>query len=238
MLLCVVLKYASSDICVILKPLDMTSLRMTSAGFSVGWLSRMFVDALPFSVTLRIFDTYVHQGCDVHLMIGLSLLKNAKDSLLACRSEHAFLGRLRDTARAISTPAKLFEKAWKFKVSKVLYSYMKQVNKLAASSQVKKAKSGASTPTVVALPSGSSNSVPATPKLQTFFPTLKFKSRIMAESDWNWIYNWMPHRFTIQDPVLLHSMDHEGTSLQLIYKTLSTHEPTLVVVKSKQERVR
>jgi len=217
----------------------MAVLKMTSVGFSVGWLSRMFLDALPFPVALRIFDTYMHLGCDVHLMIGLSLLKNAKESLMACRTEQAFLGRLRDAVKAITTPAMLFEKAWKFKVSKVVYSYLKHVHKLASSSQSKKIKSVTPTPTAVAIPSGSSSSsAPPTPKLQTFFPTLKFKSHIMRESDWNWIYNWMPHRYTIRDPVLLHSMDVEGTSLQLIYKTLSTHEPTLVVVKSKQERVR
>lgn len=209
---------------------------MTSAGFSTDWLSRMFVDAVPFPVALRIFDTYLHLGCDVHLMIGLSLLKNAKDSLLQCRSEHAFVGRLKDTAKAISTPSKLFEKAWKFKVTKVAYSYMKQANKSNTIAQVKRPKSEAATPTATHGPS--SSSAPASPKLQTFFPALKFKSRIMAESDWNWIYNWMPHRFTIRDPVLLHSMESEGVSLQLIYKTLSAHEPTLVVVKSKQERVR
>lgn len=209
---------------------------MNSSAFSSAWLTRMFVDAVPFSIALRIFDVYMHQGCEVHWRIGISLLKAAKDVLVVCKSPSMFLSTLSDFTKAFKMPAKIFEKAWKLKLKSSLSSYAKQRHRASSSSktQVKgvvASSSSSGEPKKRELTTSSS-------KLRNFFPTLNFKSRIMSDTDWNYIYNWMPMRYTIRDPILLHSMDQEGTSLPLIYKTLGNHEPSLVVVKTKQERVR
>jgi hypothetical protein len=215
----------------------MTSLKMTSSSFAVAWLSRLFLTAVPFSFALRIFDVYMHQGCEVHLRVGLALLRSNMDALLLCKSESAFLAKLTEGCKSLPLPAKVLDKAWKYKTSSVVSAWEKQRGKSSGSQQKSKGstvKAGAASSSKVSaspLPSSSN-------KLKMFYPNLDFKSRIMATDDWNFIYNWMPMRFTIRDPVLLHSMDQEGTSLPLIYKTLSNYEPTLVVVKTKQERVR
>lgn len=209
----------------------MASLKMNSAAFSVPWLTRMFLDVLPFPVALRIFDVYLHQGHKVHLKIGLALLANVKDRLLKTRSSFAFLACLTDSAKGLTDPARLFKRAWRFKVSSNFKSAVK--------SKIK-ANRKASTSQPPAGPASSSTAVaaPVAPKIKEYYPNITFKSRLMTSESWNYIYNWMPMRYTIRDPVLVHSMDQEGISLPHIYKTLANHDPTLVVIKSKQERVR
>lgn len=209
----------------------MSSLKMTSASFSVPWLTRMFLDALPFPVALRIFDVYLHQGHKVHLKIALALLASSKDRLLKTRSSTAFLSCLNDCIRGSTDHVRLFKRAWRFKVS----SHFKS----AAKSKVKAArKSLPSKPTTASTSSAMAASAPSAPKLKDYYPNITFKSRLMTSEHWNYIYNWMPMRYTIRDPVLLHSSDQEGISLMNIYKTLGQHDPTLVVIKSREERVR
>ena len=214
-----------------MKKIDMVSLKVTSASFSVGWLTRMFLDVLPFPIALRIFDVFMHQGHKVHLKIGLALLSHAKDRLLKTRSSFAFLSCLTDSAKSLNDPARLFKRAWRFKVSSSFKSAAK--SKIKANRKLSHSKPPqASTSAPIAA------AAPTAPKLKDYYPTITFKSRLMTSECWNYIYNWMPMRFTIRDPVLLHSNDQEGISLMHIYKTLGQYEPTLVVIKSKQERVR
>lgn len=219
----------------------MTSLKITSAGFAPSWLGRMFVDAVPFSFAMRIFDVYLHQGCEVHYRVALSILKALRESLLKCKTEVAFHTELSKMTKAIEHPVKVLDKAWKYKVKPVLSNYDKQ-SKKSSSGKPGNTGKGSKYPEVGSSPSGSpvpaSTSSGETSELKMYYPTLNFKSRVLDAGDWNYIYNWMPVRYTIQDPILLHSMAEEGTSLQMIYKTLAQHEPTLVVVKSRQDRVR
>lgn len=218
----------------------MTALKMTSVNFFNSWYSRMFLEAVPFSFALRVFDVYMHQGCEVHFRVALALLREQRDRLMTCKTEAEFLAHLVDGTRNLTVPAKVLDKAWKYKTSSTVAAWDKQRGKVAK----KQVMAGPSKPAAVAVhapkssDAATSSATTSTPKLRVFYPTLDFKSKIMAPSDWNFIYNWMPMRFTIRDPILLHSMSQEGTSLQHIYKTLSNYEPTLVVVKTKQERVR
>lgn len=210
----------------------MASLKMDSSAFAIPWLSRMFLGAVPFSVALRIFDVYMHQGHKVHYKIGLALLHNSKDRLLKTRSSFAFLSCLTDCIKSLEDPARVFKRAWRFKIS----YYIKSASKSKAA-QSRTSQPPPTHKTPVPAPSSTSTE-PIAPKLKEFYPTISFKSRLMTNESWNYIYNWMPIRFTIRDPTLLHSMDQEGSSLPLIYKTLAKHEPSLVVIKTKQERVR
>ena len=209
---------------------------MTSSSFSIPWLTRLFVDAVPFPIALRLFDVYMHQGCEVYLKFGLALLKFAKDQLLLTKSPSMFLSKLSDISKSLSAPAKIFEKAWKYKVASTLNAFSKQRKGEKGSAPQK--------PIITTVPVVSPSEQPkraltvSSSKLRNFYPTINFKSRIMTQLFWDYIYNWMPMRYTIRDPILLHTMDQEGTSLPLIYKTLGSHEPSLVVVKSKQEKVR
>ena len=207
--------FSSNFPCLVTVRVDMASLKMTSANFAVPWFSRMFLTAVPFSFALRIFDVYMHQGCEVHLRVGLALLRSNMDVLLACKTEATFLAKLAEGCKNLPLPAKVLDKAWKYKTAPVIAAWDKQKGK-SSSSSGKASKGGAAAASSSGRSSSSSSAavakVPPSPlassagasKLRMFYPTLDFKSKIMTPDHWNYIYNWMPMRFTIKDPVLLH----------------------------------
>ncbi|KAG8466764.1 hypothetical protein KFE25_008143 [Diacronema lutheri] len=90
----------------------MAQLGVEPSLFCTPWLLRLFVDALPFGVTLRVWDcvllasadgarsTRTGRGADVLLRVAIALLRTHRHALLRAPHAGAFVRALADSARA------------------------------------------------------------------------------------------------------------------------------------------
>ena len=51
------------------------------------------------------------------------------------------------------------------------------------------------------------------------------------------LYQWLPRRFTLNQPKLIFSTSEHGTSLSTFFTKVSGHEPTFIVIRTDQSEV-
>lgn len=193
------------------KKLNMTS----SKPFSERWFFRLFVADLPIQSVFRIFSGFINEGMNVLHKTGLAILKTYKKPLLACNTEEEFITTVRQFSLQTVDVDRFMKLVWSFSVS----SYVKKFNEK---------NHGKATLIVQASPR----------KMSLYYrPKILKPSEIANDSDWEYIYEWLPSRYKIKDPSLLFSTAQEGRSFANLYSTIGNAEPTIVFVKSAQGRV-
>ncbi|XP_049852188.1 GTPase-activating protein skywalker-like [Schistocerca gregaria] len=198
---------------------DMTkTLKIHAYEFAGTWINHLFVDIMPYYVVIRLFDAYLHQGIQMLFRFGLALLYRFQDQLLKCCKKEDFLKTIKDQIQQTKLPCEIFKLAWKFKIkSSILnWSTIKAMKRCEFSDLSKITKS---------------------PQL-SYQPKLNFSSKIIDDSYWRLIYSWIPNRHRIKDPVLLFGESGKPElSLKKMYKVTEDWAPTVLLVKSAQDRV-
>jgi hypothetical protein len=69
-------------------------------------------------------------------------------------------------------------------------------------------------------------------------PKIKEPSKIVDEEVFEILYEWIPMRYRITDPVLLFSSNTDGYSFKTLFKKVEDQEPTLLFIKTADGNVR
>lgn len=137
-----------------------------------------------------------------------------KFALFECTSEEAFIQTIRDSSLQTNDINQFLKNAYSFKVSKV-------VKKLFSSNQ-----------TVNFYQSISVNN--GSPFY--YRPEISDPSSIVSYDEWEVIYGWIPPNVRLKKPTLLYTSERNGKSLISIYNRVENIYPTILFVKSANQR--
>eukprot|EP00727_Mastigamoeba_balamuthi_P001506 m51a1_g11352 hypothetical protein (1051) ;mRNA; r:15935-22059 len=171
------------------------------------WFARMFVDTLPYSIVLRVVDCYLNEGTKIFYRVGLALLRNARQALLAPRgvSRLEFLATLTRVA-AQQDPCSLLRTAFRFRLSR---SSLWRI--------------GSSSDMAFRVPQ---------PAIEVYYrPKLATPSEIFSDVEMEVLWSFLPRRFAVLDPRTLYKASRDGYSLTRLVDKARDYAPLLMVLK-------
>jgi TBC1 domain family member 24 len=175
------------------------------------WFSHLFLHDLPFRTVLRTFDTFLNEGARVLYRIALGLLSAKEASLLTAKDADTFVNIIKQSASQLYNDDAFLKSCFKISL------HPDKVSKYKSKNKVKSRLEDSHYP----------HHIYYRPKVST-------PSSIISEDLFEIIYEWIPMRYRITDPVLLYTSTTEGFSLKRFLKKMEDHEPTLLFLKSAE----
>jgi len=191
----------------------MQSRGIDSCQFAERWFYRLFVPHLPFQTVLRVFDAYLNEGKKILYRIALILLKIHSAALLKCESSEAFVQQLTtDVTVNLPDTDTLMKLSCAFNISKKHMKKFDSSNKVKASRVIE-------------------------PNAVYYHPKITTPSKIIKDEMFEYLYEWIPHRYRICDPVLLYRSESHGYSFKTFLNKTEDQEPLLLLIKSDNENI-
>eukprot|EP01133_Synstelium_polycarpum_P012371 gene12371-14513_t len=193
----------------------MVSLGITSSkSFCEEWFSRLFVSILPFQTVLHVFDVFVSEGYKSLYRVALGIMRVHKRVLLKSgTTPEAFLSTLRNLNHQLIDHPLLMKKAFKIhlKRNQLVDIDAQQHQKLSHVSE---------------------------PLCPIYYrPKVTTPSSILEEDDYELLWNWLPHKYCICDPVIVFDTNKDGFNLRLMYEKLEGQYPVFIVIRAGPDSV-
>ncbi|ODN04600.1 TBC1 domain family member 24 [Orchesella cincta] len=199
-----------------------------------GWIWWIFRD-LPLAHLVRVADCFLMEGMKVLYRTTIALLLSftktcSSDSTWSKYLESAGLeSAISKYCREFSmTPQRLLKSAFSIrafrgseirKVSTKVEMLLKSNKSSSALPKMKRSKSNEN------LPSSQSQM-----DIQMMSHTLAIKELLV-------LWQWLPVRITMYQPVLLYTSDEHGCSLTTFFNRVENHEPTILIIKTTTDEV-
>jgi len=189
-----------------------------------NWQRWIFKE-LPFPYMLRVVDCYLYEGPKVLYRVVLAIL--------ICYHRHASL----DSKEYLKnfTSASDIDLA----IQRFCAEIPVSVGKLLKIAFGIRALSRSKLHRLIArmeVHAQSKQDVVARPSL-TVFPGQLECGEILSRDVLKEVYQWLPRRFTLNQPKLIYSTSEHGTSLSTFFNKVTGHEPTFIVIKTDQSEV-
>lgn len=184
-----------------------------SQAFADVWFSRLFVSYLPYQTMLRVFDIFMNEGNKIFYKVGLAILKLNTESLMHAHCKQQFLRVLQYVTTHLYESDKLIKTAFTFQFSN------KHTQKLDKSHghMIQHIKE---------------------PQMPIYYrPRIRHSSSIIDDEQFEVMWAWIPHRYCIQDPVLVFSTERNGFSLHTMIHLCAKSSPLLIIVKSNHNAI-
>jgi len=192
------------------------SLGITTESFTALWFDSLFVNSLPFQVVLRIFDSYLDEGANMLYRIGLGLIKIHHLRLLKTKVKEEFMMVLN---QLISNN---YDQNMLLKVSCALDLPREKLLKMEKKAAKKIKKSGVSHDFQ---------------RTVYYRPKIIESSCIIPDEEFEYIWSYLPARYRIMDPLRVFYTGVDGWSLRNLIIKCEKRKPTILLVKTKDEKV-
>lgn len=199
---------------------------MISGGFQKEmqqWLERFFVGVLPQQAAFKVVDHALVDGVTALYRVALRILKANEEDLLQATNGQEFMVRLRAIAqRCIERDV---DDTFLFSSQKTqLFAELTPAQVLLAETKAQEAN-----PQLDSLedPSLSTSSL----------PTVKESSLVLSQEQFEVIWQWLPSRYRVKNPVRHFSSSKDGFSILSIYRKCQKSAPHLFIVKTKQGKI-
>jgi len=177
--------------------------------FAEDWFQNFFINSLPITSVVHIFSVYLNEGSRILYRAGLGMLTLFYPDLIQCRTKQNFLNMLHQLSIQLFSTEFL----------RVSYSF-----------------------SLIDLKKSRNELRELMPKIEEpstvyYRPKVEEESNIFKNEMWELIYEWLPTRIRIKDPVRIFRADEYGYNLRVFYDIMSDYSPTLVVLKAPNNHV-
>lgn len=178
---------------------------------SESWFNHLFLHDLPFRTVLRVFDTFLNEGYRVLYRIALGLLSSKEASLLTAKDADSLVNIIKQSASQLYNDDAFLKSCFKISL------HPDKVSKIKSKNRTKGRMEDCHYPHHI-----------------YYRPKVSAPSSIISTDLFEIIYEWIPMRYRITDPVLLYTSTTEGFSLKRFLKKMDDHEPTLLFIKTAE----
>eukprot|EP01088_Endostelium_zonatum_P015436 TRINITY_DN3779_c5_g1_i1.p1 TRINITY_DN3779_c5_g1~~TRINITY_DN3779_c5_g1_i1.p1 ORF type:complete len:607 (+),score=96.27 TRINITY_DN3779_c5_g1_i1:948-2768(+) len=216
------------------------NLRLEVSEFADIWFKRLFVGTLPFSSILRIFDVFLTEGSKVLCRVGLALLKQGQEQLMACIDKGQFLSTIQVVGLQFFNADLLMKMAYSFKTRKTALSQIEKHSKIIVDSEdvnEPEAKlyfrpkfTDAKTETV--------EEKQMITKREGKRHNWAKESDILEDQEFEAIWTMLPSKYKIKNPRgPLFTTKENGFSLKTLLENCENQGPVILIIKSKRGNV-
>jgi len=187
----------------------MESLGATIDDFVDDWFQNFFMNSLPITTVIQIFTVYLNEGTRILYRAGLGILNLFYADLINCKTKINFLNMIHQLSiQLIST--EFLKVSYSFSLIDLQKSRNTLINEI--------------------LDVVEPNSIYYRPKIEN-------SSSIFQDEMWELIYEWLPKRCQIKDPVSIFRVEEYGYNLRIFYEILADNCPSLLVLKAPNDSV-
>jgi len=76
------------------------------------------------------------------------------------------------------------------------------------------------------------SNIPEDPTFVYYRPKIQTTSSFFPDETWEIIYEWLPMRYRIRDPIMVFNSDEDGYSFRVFYRKLADKVPTIIFFKT------
>jgi len=185
------------------------------------WMNRLFVGLLPLSTVFKIIDNMLVEGVTTLYKITLHILKANEESLLTAENGQKFMENLYSIAERYAESGL---------DDSFLFNNPSPFTGIEANMILRaESKAEAANPQLQAVQE---------PMISVFHvPVVKKPSPIISQEQFEVIWQWLPSRYQVKDPVAHFTSSNDGFSVLSIFRQCKNSAPHIFLIKTKQGRI-